>query len=392
MENCALSISVAVFEKESLRSEIWWLSIFYGLCIQSIVRKVLIILVSQQLKESDRASPIAHDHFRLATRLFIAISGRYDFLHGDQSMVRLSEYDISRIEETKAAAQFAVKQRTWPKLGFSWSEDFLRHIFEDKEPGLTDVRYIQTTIRPEPYIPKRFDVDTYRRFRHDWDLARRNYTMHVVSIGSKFGWSSETYLGTTKRWDVTEARWRKYHRIALANTTKNSKVCLKSNEKRGMESLLESPEQSLYPLPIYASLSYTSELAEVEPSDDGIQAEKQSPRFPGDLYWPPWIRGPEDSVQEGWCGTCARWLALDGAFQDDKDFNHGVNAATGGPFDKPKEMRRLKEDPAIWWGLCGTCGEWVELLGSKNGETAWFVHSFGVRVEIISDAKLVCFY
>jgi hypothetical protein len=76
--------------------------------------------------------------------------------------------------------------------------------------------------------------------------------------------------------------------------------------------------------------------------------------------------------------TPSRWLPLDGAFQDDKDFNHGVSAATGRPFDEPVQVRCMKIEPKILWGLCGTCGDWVELLGTKKGEMAWFVHSFGV--------------
>jgi hypothetical protein len=72
---------------------------------------------------------------------------------------------------------------------------------------------------------------------------------------------------------------------------------------------------------------------------------------------------------------CARQVA---GFQDDKDFKHGVSAVTGKAFDNPREVRQMRAKPAIWWGLCGTCGEWVELLGSKSAEVAWFVHSFRV--------------
>lgn len=83
-----------------------------------------------------------------------------------------------------------------------------------------------------------------------------------------------------------------------------------------------------------------------------------------------------------------RWLALDGDFQDDKDFKHGVSAATGKLFDEPIETGRMELHPKIWWGLCGTCGDWVELLGSKEEEVAWFVHSFGVS-KITSTDEIV---
>ena len=336
-----------------------------------------------------------HEHFRLAARLFTAISGSYDPLNQDLSMeLPVSEDEISRIGDFKAA-QLVVKQQMWRELNFSCSGDFLKHLFEDRElaqhagsDGCTgELDAVDFTISPEPYVPDKFDIDSYRQLRCDWDLARRNYTNHVVSIGSKYGWFSEAYTLTEQKWASVEATWKKCNKSGLENSLKNNKVP-RTNVYR-LESLFERneeqhQEESFQQPLIYASLQQDLDPPKVSRFDISPQPQKQLPRFTGDMYWPRWIRGQEDSVEEGWCGMCkpGRWLSLDSAFQNDKDFKHGVSAATGKPFDEPREMRRMKGNPVIWWGLCGTCGDWVELLGSKNDEIAWFVHSFGVSIEI----------
>ena len=394
LELCGLKISDVVFTKGSARNEAWWLSIFYGLCIQSFVRKVLMAMISGEPEDTENYFLSAEDHFRLAARLFTAISGDYDFLNlepknHDISMNRpTSDRDISRIEQIKDAAQRAVKQPTWPVLGFNCSGDFLKHIFEDEEDTSGKVQddagkaldSAKFAPRPKPYIPQSPDMQSYRRFRADWDIARCNYTKHAVSIGSKHGWSSKPYILLTKKWVGIEAMWKRNSKFALANTVKNGKTSL--GKGTGVEQFLESQgnqcqgERFSQPL-IYSSLPQDNYIR-IEGDDESGRLQKQSPRYDGDLYWPPWVRGDLVSVQEGWCGMCSRWLPLNGPFQDDKDFNHGVNATTGQPFDEPMEVRQMKGDPTVWWGLCGTCEEWVELLGSKKGEVAWFVHSFGV--------------
>jgi hypothetical protein len=108
---------------------------------------------------------------------------------------------------------------------------------------------------------------------------------------------------------------------------------------------------------MYGSLRQNPDPSDVVCVENGTHPEKQSPRFEGDMYWPRWIQGERGTIQEGWCGMCTPgcWLPLDGAFQDDKDFKHGVNAATGRPFDEPKGVRRMEIDPKVWWRLCSTC-------------------------------------
>ena len=124
----------------------------------------MIILNSREPTDIDHESSRAHDHFRLAGRLFTAISGRYDFVNSDLSMeLPSSDEDISRIEKIKAAAQSVVKQQLWPTLGFTCFGDFLRHIFEDKDLPQRDGRghcgdglgSAVFAIRPQPIIPQR---------------------------------------------------------------------------------------------------------------------------------------------------------------------------------------------------------------------------------------------
>jgi hypothetical protein len=398
LEVCAEKISAEIFKKENLRNETWWMSAFYSFCIQSVVRKGLMIL-ERQSTDAGHETFQAAEHFRLPARLFSAIFGGYDPLNQDLSAKPLSSaYEFSRIEDLKAA-QTVLKQDLWPKKGLACSGDYLRYLFEAKEPAqdtenvefVTEVAAADVAYLPEPYLPKVFDIQSYRQFRADWDLAKRNYTSHVVVIGHQHGWDSDIYTLTEDKWASLDTIWKKYSNIALESTLKNVQKTRESdvhdtganydidfnaffgsNEKQVQE---ESPASTLY-----ASLRQNLNPFEVEESDGGTGIQEQAPRFAGDLYWPRWIRGQEGAKQEGWCGMCtpSRWLPLDGAFQDDKDFNHGVNAATGRPFDEPVQVRRMKIEPKILWGLCGTCGDWVELLGSKKGEMAWFVHSFGV--------------
>lgn len=107
----------------------------------------------------------------------------------------------------------------------------------------------------------------------------------------------------------------------------------------------------------------------------------QDLRFEGDLYTPKYVRG-HGNKREGWCGICkpGRWLVLkNSAFWYDKSFTHGISAATGAPFESPRETRRMKSNPDVWEGLCHSCGEWIALISSKKKGTTWFRHAYKVR-------------
>ena len=120
---------------------------------------------------------------------------------------------------------------------------------------------------------------------------------------------------------------------------------------------------------------------DMKPEDSEMEPSVQELRFEGDLYTPKFVRG-HGNKREGYCGLCkpGRWLVLkNSAFWYDKSFTHGISAATGQPFDAPKETRRMSGNPDVWEGLCGTCGEWIALISNKKKGTTWFRHAYKVR-------------
>ncbi len=120
---------------------------------------------------------------------------------------------------------------------------------------------------------------------------------------------------------------------------------------------------------------------DMNPSDPDLIPHEQELRFEGDLYTPRWVRG-HGNKREGWCGICkpGRWLVLkNSAFWYDKSFTHGISAATGNPFQGPRETRRMDGNPDVWEGLCGSCNEWIALVSSKKKGTTWFRHAYKVR-------------
>ncbi|KAI0114869.1 hypothetical protein F4814DRAFT_296570 [Daldinia grandis] len=117
---------------------------------------------------------------------------------------------------------------------------------------------------------------------------------------------------------------------------------------------------------------------DMNPSDPDLIPHEQELRFEGDLYTPRWVRG-HGNKREGWCGICkpGRWLVLkNSAFWYDKSFTHGISAATGNPFQEPKETRRMDGNPDVWEGLCGSCNDWIALVSSKKKGTTWFRHAY----------------
>ena len=121
---------------------------------------------------------------------------------------------------------------------------------------------------------------------------------------------------------------------------------------------------------------------DMKPEDPDMEPSEQELRFEGDLYTPRFVRG-HGNKREGYCGLCkpGRWLVLkNSAFWYDKSFTHGISAATGLPFDAPKETRRMSGNPDVWEGLCGTCDEWIALISNKKKGTTWFRHAYKVRI------------
>jgi hypothetical protein len=76
-------------------------------------------------------------------------------------------------------------------------------------------------IYPEPYVPEIFDVEACRQLRVNWDLARCNYTKHLVRTGEHYGVTSKTYKLTEAKWASLDATWRKNNEITITKTVQN---------------------------------------------------------------------------------------------------------------------------------------------------------------------------
>lgn len=67
------------------------------------------------------------------------------------------------------------------------------------------------TILPKPYNPNVADYDSLLRLRADWDLARVNYTKHIMRTGEHYGARSPTYALTEAKWAESERDWKIAH-------------------------------------------------------------------------------------------------------------------------------------------------------------------------------------
>ncbi|KAB8294964.1 hypothetical protein EYC80_006917 [Monilinia laxa] len=120
-------LSRVIFLKENMRSRIWWLSVFYSLCIQSVIRQALILL-----SPNDQEELRSTQYLQIAVRLFTVSSGTYDPLIRDWS----SESTSSNLEDGPSVedyhdAQLAVKQPDWRLWDIKNSATYLKKVFED---------------------------------------------------------------------------------------------------------------------------------------------------------------------------------------------------------------------------------------------------------------------
>jgi len=77
------------------------------------------------------------------------------------------------------------------------------------------------TIYPEPYLPDNFDLEACRQLRANWDLARCNYTKHLVRTGEHYGVTSKTYKLTEQKWATVDAAWRQNNDLTIGNTVES---------------------------------------------------------------------------------------------------------------------------------------------------------------------------
>lgn len=84
------------------------------------------------------------------------------------------------------------------------------------------------TIHPTPYLPSRPDLEACRQLKRDWDLARCNYTKHLVRTGEHYGATSKTYLLTEEKWKETDAIWRANNDSTISETAASGEYAFKS--------------------------------------------------------------------------------------------------------------------------------------------------------------------
>lgn len=72
------------------------------------------------------------------------------------------------------------------------------------------------TILPKPYRPAVCDRAARRELFTNWELARLNFTKHLVRTGEHFGATSKTYRLTEQKWAEVDSQWKKFHDDAVA--------------------------------------------------------------------------------------------------------------------------------------------------------------------------------
>lgn len=77
------------------------------------------------------------------------------------------------------------------------------------------------TILPEPYRPEVCDRAACRELFTNWELARRNFTKHLVRTGEHFGVTSKTYRLTEQKWAEVDSQWKKFHEEAAVCAAEN---------------------------------------------------------------------------------------------------------------------------------------------------------------------------
>lgn len=125
-----------LFKNNGLNSRDWWLAVFYSLCIQGYVRKLLMELAATGAFQDHMASTSQYLH--LAVRLFTVSCGStskkaYDPLNLDldnlsqNELILMAKHQLT-IEEAKNA-KIAVGQSRWEENDISGSYNYLERLF-----------------------------------------------------------------------------------------------------------------------------------------------------------------------------------------------------------------------------------------------------------------------
>jgi hypothetical protein len=138
------ALSTVIFKKENMRSKCSWLSAFYSLIIQSMVRIGLLELTTRtgiyaEPSSSSRRAKVIQQYMHLGVRLFIASSGIHDPLMKDYSACPASSSKEEKTNQNYHAAQMAVRRDSWELHGILSSGHCLKRIFEDRGEPLEEI-------------------------------------------------------------------------------------------------------------------------------------------------------------------------------------------------------------------------------------------------------------
>ncbi|TGO28532.1 hypothetical protein BPAE_0026g00220 [Botrytis paeoniae] len=216
-------LSRVIFLKENMRNRFWWLSAFYSLCIQGVIRQALILLSSNNHNEASIIEKMSSTKYlHIAIRLFSVSSGTHDPLIQDwssQLAFPSAEVGAPSIEDYQNA-QSAINQSQWKIKGIKKSGNYLKKLFEDNGGSLAEPHDESGTlpILPEPYLSKTCTLETCRQLRADWDLARCNHTKNLSQIVKDHGHDSKAYIDAEENWGLVEAEWKRVNDEVMTKT------------------------------------------------------------------------------------------------------------------------------------------------------------------------------
>ncbi|KAH8656987.1 hypothetical protein BGZ60DRAFT_531849 [Tricladium varicosporioides] len=323
-------LSKVIFKPNSKYCREWWLSVFYSLCIQSHVRRCLVLLVSHLDVDEEmgrkKTNPPADEYLHLAVELFAACndSGRkYDPLNYNLEELSSAESNLARKHalDLKHAelAQAAARQDLWAAKGISGSYEYLR---------------------------RQFDVGSAMAESSNLRKRRRSDTTDHSSAHSCATVQSECSFQ------------RRQKRAHIRTNSLNIDAC--TSDAIGLPQIrIEDPPSPTVPDDI-------DDLQTVQPNEL---------RFEGDGYSPRWVRGFK---REGWCGLCkpGRWIDTGTAWWNHRVLLHGICAETGKTFPDPESAVEVNAATRTWKGRCGKCKAWITFrLGDKRHYSGWYMHA-----------------
>jgi hypothetical protein len=337
-------LSKVIFKKNAKLRKDWWLSVFYSFCIQSYVRRALMVLVA-----TVNQTPPATKYLHLAVQLFFvtcnAAAKGYDPVSYDFENLALTELSALThhyLNPSDAVlAQVAAQKISWEEDEIGSSYDYLGLLFDMDR----DI-FIPPTARP-----------------------------HLHGYGTV----SRPLIGDTE--GVVDE----------ATKPPAKKRCLDSRNEEGCisdESIAtQIPDMHIIHPGSLALLSASGELPPPSAAEDEdfVVRENQS-RFEGDMYPPHWIRCFEfgSGGAEGWCGFCSRWFKLEEEWFNDRCLFHGICAKTGKVFPEPKEPARVHPLKQVWEAKCEKCGVIVKYRNDRRHYSAWYVHAANVSFRLLA--------